>query len=298
MLISLYGNTSQTHAIAPLRDFIASLRHSGIDIEAERNFASWLCRNRLTDKPLPPADRPCADSRLLLSIGGDGTFLQAARWLGDAAIPMAGINTGHLGYLAPWSFADARLLVDTLRSRQMQTERRSMLAVSFPADSCAGIGAAPGHALNEVALLKENSSSMISVRTMLDGQYLTDYLADGLVIATPTGSTAYSLSAGGPIIQPTAPALVLTPIAPHTLTMRPLIVEDTAAIRVIPTTRTGRYMLSLDGRVISLPSGTPVDIRRSTRTIEILRHPSDNFAATLRTKLLWGTNTTMSGNSV
>lgn len=290
MLVSLYGNTSQIHALPQLARFLAGLRDCGLDIETEGNFARWLMDNS-SIHPRTIVDSPSAASRLIVSFGGDGTFLHAARWQDSARIPIAGVNTGHLGYLAPWSLDEARLLAGTITGANPPIERRSMLQVAFP-DGSAPVDAITNRlALNEVALQKENSSSMISVRTMLDGTYLTDYLADGLVISTPTGSTAYSLSAGGPIVQPTAPAIVLTPIAPHTLTMRPLVIEDTAVIRVIPATRTGRYMLSLDGIAHSLPSGTPVEIRKAPCAISILRHPGDDFASTLRTKLLWGTHT-------
>lgn len=290
MLVSLYGNTSQTHALPQLARFLAGLRDCGLDIETESNFARWLMAHS-SIHPRTIVDAPSTPSRLIVSFGGDGTFLHAVRWQRAARIPIAGVNTGHLGYLAPWSLDEAPLLAHTIATPNPPVERRTMLQVAFP-DETAPLKAITNRlALNEVALQKENSSSMISVRTMLDDTYLTDYLADGLVIATPTGSTAYSLSAGGPIMQPTAPAIVLTPIAPHTLTMRPLVIEDNAVIRVIPTTRTGRYMLSLDGIAHSLPSGTPVEIRKSPRTVSILRHPGDDFATTLRTKLLWGTHT-------
>lgn len=288
MLVSLFGNTYQPHAIPALAAFLKRLRVLGADIETEQSFASWLSKNS-DISPARAVAAPSADSELILSIGGDGTFLQAARWLHPGKVPLAGVNTGHLGYLAPWSLTEADLLIETMHAPVRPIDRRAQLTVSLPAPYNKDIPCRL--ALNEVALQKDNSTSMISIATQLNGRYLTDYLADGLVIATPTGSTAYNLSGGGPIMQPTAPAIVLTPIAPHTLTMRPLVVEDSSVIRVIPTTRTGRYMLSLDGIPVSLPSGTPVEIRKARESVRILRHPDDDFATTLRTKLLWGTNT-------
>ena len=291
MLISLYGHTRQNHAITPLQNFITALLANGFQVEIEKRFASYLRHNEAMPKQCLAVNAPAPKSSLLISIGGDGTLLRAARWLKQLPLPIAGINTGHLGYLAPWTFEDAPHLLISLADRQLQTEPRSLLRLDIKAANGETLMSQWPYALNDIAILKDNSASMISVHTRLNGTYLTDYLADGLIISTPTGSTAYNLSAGGPILQPTAPALALTPVAPHTLTMRPLVIQDDALIEATPSTRSGRYILSLDGDTLSLPSETPLTIQRAPFTINIVRKPADDFATTLRTKLLWGTHT-------
>ena len=264
---------------------------NGFQVEIEKRFASYLRHNEAMPKQCLAVNAPAPKSSLLISIGGDGTLLRAARWLKQLPLPIAGINTGHLGYLAPWTFEDAPHLLISLADRQLQTEPRSLLRLDIKAANGETLMSQWPYALNDIAILKDNSASMISVHTRLNGTYLTDYLADGLIISTPTGSTAYNLSAGGPILQPTAPALALTPVAPHTLTMRPLVIQDDAIIEATPSTRSGRYILSLDGDTLSLPSETPLTIQRAPFTINIVRKPADDFATTLRTKLLWGTHT-------
>lgn len=292
MIVSLFGNTFQEPSLADLHSFISTLCNAGINVEVEREFYDWLYSKGAIHPLCTPVDTPSPLSEMVISAGGDGTLLKAAYWAADRKIPVAGINTGHLGFLTAWHIKDSDALVEAIISKNVNTEERTLLKVSSPA--------LPSDirpfALNDISLLKENSGSMITVKTSIDGRYLTDYEADGLLIATPSGSTAYNLSAGGPILQPTVPALVLTPVAPHTLTMRPLVVCDTAHINTITTSRTGRFLLSIDGNPVSLPSGTQIDIERADFTLRLARRAGDDFGTALRDKLLWGTSLTSKTN--
>ncbi len=219
---------------------------------------------------------------IALSIGGDGTFLRTVRYVAHRGIPVLGINTGHLGYLADLSLAEA-VAMERLPYK-FKREHRTLLHVEG-AELPSNIWP---YALNEVALLKTDTSSMLSASASVNGTPLTTYLADGLIIATPTGSTGYNLSVGGPIIAPTTQAIVLSPVAPHSLTMRPLVVDDRAVIEVTTDARAESYLLSLDGHSVTMRAGSTVRVSRARFTVAVVQRAGHHFAATLRNKLLWG----------
>lgn len=293
MLVSIFGNTCQETSLEDLCAFIKKLHNANINIEIEQEFYDWLYSKGALQSLCSRTANPSPNSDMVISAGGDGTLLKAAYWAADRKIPVAGLNTGHLGFLTAWHIKDSSALVDAIISNTLNIEERTLIKASSPE--------LPDNiwpfALNDISLLKENSGSMITVKTSIDGIYLTDYEADGLLIATPSGSTAYNLSAGGPILQPTAPALVLTPVAPHTLTMRPLVVCDTATISTVTTSRAGRFLLSIDGNTISLPAGSQIEISRADFSLKLVRRAGDNFGTALRDKLLWGASLTSGKNS-
>lgn len=224
------------------------------------------------------------DTDLVVSLGGDGTFLRAAAWTRNAGIPVMGINTGHLGYLAGYTFDDMEEVERGLGGDCDISARMTLKIISdrmpdwfFP------------YALNEVAVLKGDSTSMVSVRAYIDGMFLADYLADGLVVATPTGSTAYSLSAGGPILQPTLANMIISPVAPHSLTMRPLVISSEADVRLEVSSRGAECHVECDGRKFVVPShGTVLEIRHGDAPLKVVQPRNVDFATLLRTKLLWG----------
>jgi stage III sporulation protein AH len=224
-------------------------------------------------------------SDVVVSIGGDGTFLRAAAWVGSRETPIFGVNTGHLGYLSDVSVADVSTFVAGLADGNFRIERRSLLQV----DTNAGVALANRYALNEVAILKNASASMLAMDTSVDTTMLNTYLGDGLIIATPTGSTAYNLSVGGPILHPACSSFVLSPIAAHSLTMRPLVVPDTVEIAV--TTRSERshtFRISVDGESLSLPIGSTIRLRKADFCVNVVLRAGHNFAGALRNKLMWG----------
>lgn len=233
-------------------------------------------------KAIEPGYEPEAD--LAVSLGGDGTFLRTAQWVGKSEIPILGINAGHLGFLADMN-PDEFLAAAPESLSRLRVEPRMLLKVETSSplpDSCWP------YALNDVALLKTDSASMISVEAGVNGRPLTCYKADGLVIATPTGSTGYSLSVGGPILEPTVEILLLSPVAPHQLAMRPLAVSSESRLEFTVHARAESFMLSLDGRSRPLPAGTTVKVCAAPFKIMVAQRPDHHFASTLREKLLWG----------
>lgn len=223
------------------------------------------------------------DAQMALSIGGDGTFLETALRIGNRGIPILGINTGHLGFLADLSSNDIHTSLSDILQGNYNIEKRSLLQVD--ADN---LGTLWPYALNEVAILKQDSASMISVRTSIDGEYFNTYQADGLLIATPTGSTAYALSAGGPILVPQAANWVLAPVAPHSFTVRPLVVNDDVVITLQVSCRTGKFLLSCDGRSVKMKAGQIITLRKAPFTINVVKGNNHSFSKTLRNKLMWG----------
>jgi NAD+ kinase len=204
--------------------------------------------------------------------------------VGHLDIPILGINCGHLGYLAEVQTSEVDCVLDRLINNQYTIEKRSMLEVSSSKD---GKIASP-FALNEVAVLKSGLSSMITVEVCLNGEFLHSYKADGLLIATPTGSTAYNLSVGGPLLDPHVNAIILSPVATHSLNIRPLVVLDDSKIDLKITSRNGNYMVSVDGRSQVLNQDIHLHIERSNRTIKLVRVEGQTFMQSLKGKLYWG----------
>lgn len=222
---------------------------------------------------------------MVLSIGGDGTFLRASSAIGTAGIPILGVNAGHLGFLADVP-ADEILsaLPSILLEHQYAVEHRSVLQLNIL--DCLQ----PYHpyALNEVAVLKRDQSSMVSVSVWVDGLFLNQYDADGVVIATPTGSTAYAMSAGGPILEPQSSSWVIVPIAPHTLTTRPLVIRDNCVIEIEVASRNNIFLVSTDGQPVHLTTQSRLRLTKANHQVGVVRRPDHSFYDTLRNKLMWG----------
>lgn len=222
---------------------------------------------------------------LLISIGGDGTILRAITLVKDLGIPIVGINTGRLGFLATIRTDEINKALDQIFRGQYRISKRSVLTLST-AHGSANFDL--DFALNEIAVSRKNTTSMISIETWLDEEYLTNYWADGLIISTPTGSTGYSLSCGGPVIMPESGSLVLTPIAPHNLNARPLVISAQRNIRLRVSGREDEFLVSLDSRINSLKSSTEITIETAPYCINMIELEGGSFIETLRKKLLWG----------
>lgn len=284
--MSIYGSRSQEGHVSHICTFIDQLVKQGIGVCVEKKLAGVLADNGY--RPSIHGVGVCTalpeQSEAAVSIGGDGTFLRTARWLGGRELPILGINTGHLGFLADNSIEDSEWLVALLAEGKGLVEKRFALQALSPL--------IPAHewpfALNEVALLKGDTSSMIKIRIEVDGYFLAEYSADGLILATPTGSTAYNLSVGGPILTPTLENIILSPIAPHTLTLRPVVVGGESRITATVTGRSSNFRVSIDGRSFSLPCGSELEFRKASHSVLTIRRPDGDFASTLRNKLFWG----------
>lgn len=290
MKIALFGKRRQSQEDVPdIINLINILVERGAFLAIERHFFEAM--TRLSGIELPVDDvfeDEDFTADLAISIGGDGTFLRTARWVGSKEIPILGFNTGHLGFLAEESIASAPELIDRLIRGDFVVESRSLLEVRAVDGNIRSSLSGWAYALNEVAILRQDTASMITVNAMLDDMPVASYQGDGLIISTPTGSTAYNLSVGGPIIQPTAPCWALSPIAPHSLTMRPLVVSDSHTIETSVESRADTYRLTLDGRTLILPINVKLHIRRAPFVVKVLHSDGHNFIDTLRAKLLWG----------
>ncbi len=222
---------------------------------------------------------------MALSIGGDGTFLRTAACVGEAGVPILGINAGRLGFLTDMQLEEAAsVLPQMLTDHLYSVEDRALLRLSIP--ECKQ--QYPQFALNEVAVLKRDVSAMVSASVYIDGALLNTYDADGLAIATPTGSTAYAMSAGGPILEPGSHCFEIVPIAPHSLTTRPLVIKDGVTIDVKVKSRNNLYLVAVDGLPVHLTTEYTLHLCRAAHNIRVVRRPDHTFFDTLRQKLMWG----------
>jgi NAD+ kinase len=229
---------------------------------------------------------PPAGTDIALSFGGDGTLLRTNRWVGDIDIPVAGVNTGHLGYLADYDLGGGIDWIDDIMAGNFGVESRTMLEVAVGGNTLPE--GFPTVALNEVALLKRDTASMIEIAATAASTFLARYRADGVLVSTPTGSTAYNLSVGGPILQPTVPALVVAPIAPHSIGLRPMVISDDSTLTFKVKARAETFLLSVDGNSTPLHSGAEISVHRAARLAKVAMRPGHDYADALRSKLQWG----------
>ncbi|MDR1357076.1 MAG: NAD kinase [Tannerellaceae bacterium] len=224
------------------------------------------------------------DLDLAISVGGDGTFLKTAARINKQGIPILGINTGRLGFLADVGSHELDDTLDEIFKNYYRTEERILLKLHTQERLFAGYN----YALNEIAVLKRDTSSMITIHAHVDDDFLASYQADGLIVATPTGSTAYSMSVNGPIIVPQSNSLVISPIAPHSLNVRPLVIPDTSVITLKIESRNDHILVALDGHSEVIPSGILITISKADYTARIIKRHNQTFYKTLRDKLMWG----------
>jgi NAD+ kinase len=282
MKIAIYGQFYKTDP-KHVSKLISILEKKNISIFIEKNYLEKLYDLPNSIKTFSNLDN---SFDLLISIGGDGTILKAITYVKDLNIPIVGLNTGRLGFLAKIQFDKLEEFIDTIVSGDYSVSERSLIEVYTSTEN--KDLKSLNFALNEISVGRKNTTSMIFIETKLDGKYLNSYWADGLIIATPTGSTGYSLSCGGPIIMPEAENLVITPIAPHNLNARPLVIADNTEISLKIDGRENEFLISLDSRITTLNKNTTVMIKKSSFTIKMIEFESESFLYTLREKLMWG----------
>jgi NAD+ kinase len=224
---------------------------------------------------------------LMISLGGDGTFLQSVGYIRNSGVPIIGINTGRLGFLSNISKDNITSTLNRIKEKDFDYQKRSLLRVHTEED----LYGEDNFALNELTLHKKDTSSMITVHASLDNKYLNSYWSDGLIVSTPTGSTAYNLSCGGPIITPGCQVHILTPIAPHNLNVRPMVVPDHMPITLTVEGRDRTYLLSLDGKSKSIRQGEQVVVTKAEFMINVVKFEDNNFLDTIRNKMFWGIDT-------
>ncbi|HOP05502.1 MAG TPA: NAD kinase [Tenuifilaceae bacterium] len=287
MVIALYGKRiDQEHYknILILRDKLQEQGIETIVFEPFNNFLKETFDVTIEAKSLftiPDEVKNSAD--LMLSIGGDGTFLESVSFIEDSCVPVAGINFGRLGFLAHISSNRITEALDLLIAGQYVVEERSVLKVELNNNA---FGNFP-YALNDITLQKEGTG-MITIKAYINGEYLSTYWADGLIVATPTGSTAYSLSVGGPIITPNSDVFCISPIAPHHLTVRPLIIPDQSELILEATSRSQKILMSIDSQEKTIPAPLTITITKAPFCVGVVNINGDTYYKTLRSKLMWG----------
>ncbi len=285
MKVGIFGTGYHIEKQNLIKRLFEKLTQMEAEIYVEENFYSYL--SALLTQAVPVKDLITEDTfdiDIALSVGGDGTFLRTAARVNKQNIPILGINTGRLGFLADIGGNELEDTLDDIFKNYYRVEERTQLRLHTEEKLFQGYN----YALNEIAILKRDTSSMLTIHTSIGEDYLTSYLSDGLIIATPTGSTAYSLSVNGPIIVPQSNSLVLSPIAPHSLNVRPLVIPDTSIISVAVESRNDFFLVSLDGRSEVFPAGTLLTISKAEHTTKVIKRYNHTFYQTLRDKLMWG----------
>ncbi|MCG2460595.1 NAD kinase [Flavobacteriaceae bacterium F89] len=288
MKVAIFGQTYQDNALEYVVELLEELQINGAQVSFEEDFYNLLYKSGKLGSYVTFDHNNGLDSTfdLFISFGGDGTILRAITYVMNLGIPVVGVNTGHLGFLSTFKKEDVRKVVQEFVSGDYTIVERSLVEVG--AESGIPEFGDFNFALNEITVSRKDTTSMIRVETYLNKEYLTSYWADGLIVSTPTGSTGYSLSCGGPVMVPTAKSLVLTPIAPHNLNARPLVVSDTTEIRLRVSGREEHHLVSLDSRIASLRNGTQITVKKAGFKIKMIEYTSESFLKTLRNKLLWG----------
>jgi NAD+ kinase len=287
MIVAVYNRTFGKEDIPAISKILSALQAHKIQLVFYKDFYNQLKDSFSFDET--PAfftsriDLPI-QTDMLISLGGDGTMLDTVSFIGDSNIPLIGINLGRLGFLAAISENEAADAIESLVRGSYTIEKRSLLHL----ESSMPIFEDAPFALNEFTLHRKDSSSMIKIHTYLNGEFLNTYWADGLIVATPTGSTGYSLSCGGPVVFPQTSSFVITPVAPHNLSTRPIVVPDDNVISFELEGRTDHFLCTLDSRTETIPTSIQLAVKKENFTISLIRPDEHNFLKTIRQKLYWG----------
>ena len=282
--VAIFGSVRKQGFTKALRELFTVLTDKQVEIYLDSEVSGFVARESLTDfaqfTELKTEDLSSLD--LALSLGGDGTFLRTAYKIGEAGIPILGINLGNLGFLVDVPGDEISAAINEIFSAGFTVEQRSLLSLERSDNGHKSV------ALNEIAVLKQDTSSMIRVHTIINGEYLCTYRADGLIISTPTGSTAYALSVGASIMMPENKSFMLSPVAPHSLNLRPVIIPDNWKIELEVESRTNHFLVSLDGRSSLCTNSVRLSIEKAPYSVKVAKRLNHTYFNTLREKLMWG----------
>ncbi len=288
MTIAIFGNPFPEHFTKYIQHLVKRLENEHIKIIIEENFSIFLEKSIRFATKIETFDS-CeslknTDADVLFSIGGDGTLLKAATYVRDSNIPILGINTGRLGFISSISAGQIDDAVNDILKANYKISERTLLELN----SQKKLFKDKNFALNEVAISKKDTSSMVRIDAFVDDNFLNTYWADGLVVSTPTGSTGYSLSCGGPIIMPGTNNIIITPNAPHNLNVRPIVINDSSVIKLKVEDRGQLALVSLDSRSRAFDSDTELIIKKADFKIRLIQPQNNSFTSTIRNKLMWG----------
>ena len=288
MKVGIYGQFYHKNSGQYIQQLLELLDNRPVEVVIEKNFLNLIHENESIKKDysyFSTFEELDNTYSLFFSIGGDGTILQSVTYVRGLGIPIVGINTGRLGFLATIRKEELKKSIHEIFEGNYTISSRSLLQIE---SSCGKDFEGVNFALNEIAVSRKNTTSMITVHTKVDEEFLTSYWADGLIISTPTGSTGYSLSCGGPIIMPETCSFLLTPIAPHNLNMRPLSIPQEHEIKLTISGREEEHLVSLDSRTYTLKNETEIVLKKAPFEINMVSLAEESFLKTLREKLLWG----------
>jgi NAD+ kinase len=287
MKVAIYGRSTSANVSEHVQTLFQKLREYSPEVYIYEPFCDFIKQNLnipFQVKTFSSHNDIRGKADYMLSVGGDGTFLEAVLFVRDSKIPILGINTGRLGFLANVAKTEINEAIEALSQKRFSTEERSLLSVTKPENLFGEVN----YGLNELTVLKKDSSQMVTIHTYINGDYLNSYFADGLIIATPTGSTAYSLSCGGPLVMPGSRNFIITPIAPHNLNVRPLIISDNSVITLKVEGRSPNYLVSLDSRSETIDDSVELTLKKADFCIHLIRLENQHYFNTIRNKLLWG----------
>ena len=286
MKVAIFGNTFRQEVIEQTKKVIDILQQNNqveILLDAQL-YTNYSAVNSLSEQVQSLSEENTMDINMAFSIGGDGTFLKTAAYITDKNIPIVGINCGRLGFLADVTNNKIETAINAIFSKRYKIEERTLLQLTTNDNSGEGLP----FALNEIAILKQDLSSMISIDTLINNEYILTYQSDGLILSTPTGSTAYSMSVGGPILVPQANNFIIAPVASHSLNVRPLVIPDHWEVKLKIKSRSKSYLVSIDGRSQVFDQDTELLIHKAPYTIKIVKPTGHTFFGTLKNKLFWG----------
>ena len=288
MQILVFGNKYKLKFINSVKDLFFKLKHRGANILFDKEFAQEIQASGMLDISEFNVFNNDFSGDIAISLGGDGTLLTTANRIGNRQIPILGINLGRLGFLTDVQAHELDNLDDIIFNKKYKVDDRMVLRAEIKSSFLTPNSSLVEYSLNEIAVLKQDLSSMISIDVSLNDEPLHTYQADGLLVSTPTGSTAYSLSVGGPIMMPENHNLIIAPVASHSLNVRPLIIPDNWKIDLKVSSRSHSYLASIDGRSITMPDTATISISKADYTVRIIRLEGHSFLNTLKTKLMWG----------
>ena len=282
---AIFGNTYQPKKSVSIQKVLACLAERKAEVLMERAFYEFLTDDQqFPVDPVQVFDGCDFEADFAISMGGDGTFLRTASMVGRKEIPILGFNTGRLGFLADVNAVDIEHTIAAFYQDDYSVETRAVIQVETSGEALQGYPCA----LNDVAILKRDSASMITIHAAINGEPLAVYQADGLIMSTPTGSTAYSLSVGGPIIVPGTHVFSLTAVAPHSLNVRPIVFSEDSVVELTVETRSHNFLVALDGRSEKLPDSTRLTLRKAPYRVQVIKRSGTRYFRTLREKMMWG----------
>lgn len=282
---AVFGNVYQSKKSENFTRILSLLESYDAEVLVERLFYDYLVSTgRMMEGAVEVFNENNFTADFVISMGGDGTLLRAARYVGDKLIPILGVNIGRLGFLADVVPEEIDAAFDALYHGDYAVEEHTVISALVDGKPLDG----PSHAINEIAVLKRDTASMISINASINGEFLATYQADGLIVSTPTGSTAYSLSNGGPIMTPGTGILCLTPVAPHSLNMRPMVIPDTCEVALTVESRSHSFLTAVDGQSVRCAENTRLIVRKAPYTVLIVKRTDGSYFSTLRKKMMWG----------